>query len=68
MSEEPVPVISPENPLMSTRQIAKMFSVKGYTVGEWIREGKLRNAVKVNGRWRVPLTEVQRYANELYGG
>lgn len=53
---------------MSTRQIAKMFSVKGYTVGEWIREGKLRNAVKVNGRWRVPLTEVQRYANELYGG
>lgn len=61
------PTISPENPLLTVAAIGRMFSVRGYTVREWLREGKLKNATKVNGRWRVPLSEVQKYANELYG-
>jgi len=65
MSE--APDIGPENRLLTVATVGRIFSVRGFTVREWIRDGKLKGAVKINNRWRIPESEVKRYANELYG-
>lgn len=58
---------SKEDPLLSTQQIAEMFSVKRKTVEGWIRDGLLKGT-KIGGRyWRVPESEMIRFANEKYG-
>jgi excisionase family DNA binding protein len=55
-----------EDPLYGVTQIAKMFSVEPYTVRVWIKEGKLQGRM-IQGRWRVPKSEVIRLANEEHG-
>jgi excisionase family DNA binding protein len=65
-TDENVVTISPDDPLLSVAAVAKMFSVKPYTVRTWINQGKLKGHL-LSGRWRIQKSEVQRYANELFG-
>lgn len=50
----------------SVHSVAGMFDVGAQTVRLWIREGKLK-ARKINGRWRIPESELKRLANTRYG-
>jgi len=53
----------------SVSQVAKMFSVTAHTVRTWLNSDppKLRGG-KINGTtWRIPKSEVDRLANEMYG-
>lgn len=52
--------------LYSTLEVAKMFGVTEYTVRDWIKEKKFR-ATKLGKRWRIPESELVKFANEKYG-
>jgi excisionase family DNA binding protein len=62
MSEQ----ISLDDPLLTVAEVADIFKVSTYTVREWIERGHFK-ATKVGTRWRIPKSEVVRYANERYG-
>ena len=48
-------------------EVAKRFHVSPYTVREWLNTGNLKGG-KINGHnWRIPRSEVERLARELYG-
>ncbi len=51
---------------LSTNTIAEMFEVTNETIRNWIAEGKLK-AFKLGPIWRVPRSEVVRFANEHFG-
>lgn len=53
-------------PLLTTQEVAKIFSVKNYTVREWCKTGKIA-AVRLDNGWRIPQSAVNDYANERYG-
>ena len=55
-----------EDPLLGIPRIAKVFDVRPDTVRQWIYDGKLKG-VKINGKWKVHNSEVNRYAQEAYG-
>lgn len=40
--------------LLTVEQFASRFKIEAGTVRQWIRRGKLRNAIKVGGEWRIP--------------
>lgn len=40
--------------LMTVEDYAKLNRTEPVTVRQWIRGGKLRNAVKIGGEWRIP--------------
>ena len=40
--------------LMIVEDYAKLNRIEPVTVRQWIRRGKLRNAVKIGGEWRIP--------------
>lgn len=40
--------------LLSVEQFASRSKIEAGTVRQWIRRGKLRNAIKVGGEWRIP--------------
>lgn len=52
--------------MMTTRAIAKMFSVQTYTVVDWINEGLIPGN-KFNGRWYVPRAAVLELAEKRHG-
>jgi excisionase family DNA binding protein len=52
--------------LMPTDQVADLFSVTPETVRNWITRGLIKG-VKVNGYWRIPRSEVVRFAKSKYG-
>ena len=54
------------DPLYGVDQVAEMFGVTTHTVREWIDSGKL-NASKIQNRWRIPKSEIVRFANEVHG-
>lgn len=51
----------------TTNKVGELFEVTAETVRNWIEEGKMK-AMKINGQWRVPRSEVLRFANERYKG
>jgi predicted site-specific integrase-resolvase len=51
---------------LSTARVAHMFDVTTYTVRDWITSGKIAG-VQINGRWKILLSEVTRFANERHG-
>jgi predicted site-specific integrase-resolvase len=57
--------VSEEEQFLSTGKVAKMFDVRTQTVGEWIRDDKLK-AQKINGRWKVSVAEVKRFGQAKY--
>jgi excisionase family DNA binding protein len=57
---------SEEDPLLTLKQIAKIFSVHPTTVHTWIKAGKLK-AIKPGGELRIQQSEMVRFANEKYG-
>lgn len=58
---------SEDDPLLTCQQVADIFSVRERTIRDWINEGKIRG-VKLGGRhWRIPKSEMIRFANEKYG-
>lgn len=54
-----------EQQYLSTGKVAKMFDVRTQTVGEWIRDEKMK-ATKINGRWKVSVAEVKRFGQSKY--
>ena len=40
--------------LLTVEQFASRSKIEAGTVRQWIRRGKLRNAIKVGGEWRIP--------------
>ena len=40
--------------LLTVVQFASRSKIEAGTVRQWIRRGKLRNAIKVGGEWRIP--------------
>ena len=47
----------------STREVCKVLGIANRTIRRWIKEGRLR-AVNINGRWRIPESEVKRLLGE----
>ena len=43
----------------STRQVCEILGIANRTLRRWIKEGRIR-AVNINGRWRIPESEVKR--------
>lgn len=52
--------------MMTTEQVAEFFQVSEYTVREWLKN-KSMSGIKLGRQWRVPRSEVSRFANEKYG-
>lgn len=50
-------IVCVEAPLITLETYAQMHGVKPGTVRQWIRRGKLRNAVKQGSQWSIPSTE-----------
>lgn len=50
-------IVCVEAPLITLEAYAQMHNVKPGTVRQWIRRGKLRNAVKQGSQWSIPSTE-----------
>ena len=49
---------------LTLKDVAKTLSVSEYTVGVWLRQGKLKGS-KLGGKlWRVSEAEVQRFVKE----
>ncbi len=44
---------------MTPSEVAEIFGMSRSGVIKWIREGKIK-AIEVNGRWRIPYSEVER--------
>uniref|UniRef100_A0A7C4FHV8 IS607 family transposase n=1 Tax=Ignisphaera aggregans TaxID=334771 RepID=A0A7C4FHV8_9CREN len=42
----------------STREVCEILGIANRTLRRWIREGRVR-AVNINGRWRIPESEVK---------
>ena len=40
--------------LLSVEEYASITKTEQVTVRQWIRRGKLRNAIKIGGEWRIP--------------
>lgn len=55
-----------EDPLYTAQEVAKMFGVTAYTIRLWIEQGRIE-ARKIEGRWRIPRSEIRRVANEEHG-
>ncbi len=51
-------------PHYSTGKVARILGVARYTVRRWIREGRVK-AVRVNGRWRIPESEIKKLLGVL---
>ena len=56
----------PDDPAYTVGSAANMFGVRSSTFRTWIKEGKV-NAFKINGRWRVLKSELERLAEQEYG-
>lgn len=58
--------INLDDPLLTIGEVANLFKVAPYTVREWIKEEKFK-ATKIGNRWRIPKSEIVKFANEKYG-
>jgi excisionase family DNA binding protein len=67
MSERPADHTADIDPLLSTKKIAALFDVTPETVRDWIEQGKLEGAVKINRSWRVPKSKVMAFARQRHG-
>lgn len=54
------------DPLLTTKEVADLFSVKPETVSDWIKQGKIPG-VKINGYWRIKRSDMVAYARKNYG-
>jgi len=50
----------------STREVCEILGIANRTIRRWIKEGRIR-AVNVNGRWRIPESEVRRLLGQPVG-
>jgi len=53
--------------VVSTADLAEELGVQPETVVRWIREKRIRSAVRRQGRWCIPMEEAEALA-QLYGG
>lgn len=47
----------------STREVCWILGIANRTLRRWIKEGRVR-AVNINGRWRIPESEIKRLLGE----
>lgn len=48
-------------------QLASYFQITKPTAIQWLREGKIPDAFKIGGRWRIPKAAIQKLAHDMYG-
>lgn len=61
------PPESPDERMMDTTEVAKMFDVSYRTVGQWIKDGKLKGVKNgEKGRYKVSVAEVKRFGASKY--
>lgn len=51
---------------LSVKSVGEIFDVSSATIRDWINDGKI-TAHKINGRWRIRQSEVNRLANKEHG-
>ena len=56
----------PVDPLLTTREVAELFSVTPETITVWIKEGRIPG-VKIHGYWRIKRSDMVAYARKNYG-
>lgn len=56
-NETPVTICSVQAPTLSVSEYADRYNVNSVTVRQWIRRGKLRQAVKYGKEWRISILE-----------
>lgn len=49
-------------PLLTVNDVAQRMKVTPRTVGDWIRQGKLR-AIKVGRDWRIAIEDLESFAD-----
>ncbi len=58
-SDQSFKLLHVKTKMLTVEQYANTYGVTPGTVRQWIRRGKIRNAIKVGSEWRIPeLTEV----------
>lgn len=55
------------DPLMTVAEVAKIFEVQPRTIREWLKADTMHGSKLPTGGWRIPTSEVHRFANEKYG-
>jgi excisionase family DNA binding protein len=65
-AEYVVAITGPVDPLYTTESTAKIFAVTVQTIQDWIHAEKI-GAMKVNGYWRIPRSEILRVSNDRHG-
>ena len=59
MSDQSFVLVYLHSKTLTVDEYAKTYGVTAGTVRQWIRRGKIRNAIKVGSEWRIPeLTEL----------
>ena len=69
MSDQLFTLLYVRSKTLTVDEYAKTYGVTAGTVRQWIRRGKIRNAIKVGSEWRIPeLTELpaRGYSSGLY--
>lgn len=56
-----------EDPSLTVAKVAELFSVRPYTVREWLKNGTLKGYKIPGGHWRVKKSAVQEFAQTMYG-
>ena len=46
-------------PDMTTQEAAELWDLSQYTVSKYCKEGKIPDAVKISGKWRIPKNSVR---------
>jgi excisionase family DNA binding protein len=62
---QPAQAYNPLAPMLTTTEAAAYLKICPTTVRRWLKEGRIRAArfqATRRGRWRIPLSEVQRLA------
>ena len=61
---EPKSVV--DDPFLGVDRVARIFDVSPYTVRQWIKDKEME-ATKINNKWKVRESEVNRFAQKEYG-
>lgn len=56
-----------EERLYSTADIAEKFGVRDAAVRAWCRDGEVRSLKMRNGQYRIPHSEMVKYAQKMFG-
>jgi len=50
-----VPVLSQDYEYVTVKEYAKIIKSHPVTVTRWVGKGKIEGAIKIGGRWKIPI-------------